>query len=383
MDKKRKRVAIVLRGSLFNCAFNKSYAQSYLQKYLFGDGFFSGELSFYKNSGLEADILEEERCDLAGAEIFSRYDVFDLQLTADIPSYFVLYCLSNGKKVFGWAPRQFFSKQAQSIYLALHPPGRILLPEQILVPDRKALGSAAVRNAVGKFRSEYLIAKSFYSARSRMPDGSDYRIFHRDKIGDFADFASRQDKWFHRDNGLVLSELLQTRDPYLNGSNHVVHKVHLPSGLSARACGKWPLACNRISGQLQLAKARDEVKTIGELFRQHSWEDGCLETYRRELFDLIRIITPLPCLFGADLMISEEGRPFLLELNKIAATFLHIYKNNRPSPLEEYLNAVLSDNYHNGLMIEKLQNYISLASDTESYLKRTVLAGSSGVYVCD
>jgi hypothetical protein len=164
-----------------------------------------------------------------------------------------------------------------------------------------------------------------------MPDGSDYRVFHKSGWFRFIELALQHASWFSNDNGLLVAELIETRDPYLKNNNAVLHKVHLSAGFPDESFQQWPLQCRKLSARIEIYRIGDNICNFGDLFQFESWEPGLLEDYREDLLALAQALPPRPCLYSADLMIRPDGRLVFLEFNKLAGTFIEkIYGDQCP-----------------------------------------------------
>jgi hypothetical protein len=304
----------------------------YTYRYLFGESSrFPGILSLYLEGGWSIDIFEEGYFNTCvSRRTLSKYGLIDVQFASE-PNHELLETCHRG--VIGWAPF-LGSKQMQALRLSLNPETCSLLPRTLLIPDKKSLQAAKQSEVNSHFPPGYLITKPFFSTHSKMPDNSEYRIFHRNAWNDLRNLAlSRADSWLRRDSGLMVSELIQTRDPYLGNRNHVVHKVHLPSG---EIPGNWSLECRKMAARLSLERIGDGIASLDQLFHLDFWNFGRLENYRETLSLLMRDLTPAPCLFGVDLMITPDGALHWLEFNKIAGTYLDPTGKNGKAPLEDF-----------------------------------------------
>ncbi|RPI73626.1 MAG: hypothetical protein EHM45_20530 [Desulfobacteraceae bacterium] len=299
--------------------------------YITGTGTYPGIVREYTHRGHFIELIEERFFLQCGADLYKKYDLFDMQFTARIPPALIDKLEAEGKQIIGWASPQLAGKAAQADLLTHHPRTARFLPEQIVLSGFAQLQTHKDSKTFPEIDAEYLIAKPLYSSRSRMPDGSDYRVFPKSAWPQFLELALKHPAWFAHDNGLLVSELVETRDPFLKNNNAVLHKVHLPAGLPDELWRQWPLQCRKFSARIELDRIGRDIRHLGDLLQPESWEPGLLEDYREDLHALTRALPPRPCLYSADLMIRPNGRLVFLEFNKLAGTFLEkIYGDQCP-----------------------------------------------------
>ena len=290
--------------------------------YIVGTDSYPGIVREYTHRGHLVELLEERFFLKHGADLYRKYDLFDMQFSARIPPGLVDKLKTEGKQIIGWASPQLGSKAAQADLLAHNPRTACFLPQQVVLSDFEQLQTFKDRESLPEIDAEYLIAKPLYSSRSRMPDGSDYRVFPKSAWPQFIELALKHPAWFANDNGLLVSELVQTRDPFLKNNNAVLHKVHLPAGLPDALFRQWPLQCRKLSARIEIQRIGANICNLGDLLQFESWEPGLLEDYREDLLALAQALPPRPCLYSADLMIRSDGHLAFLEFNKLAGTFL-------------------------------------------------------------
>lgn len=327
-------------------------------RYLLGDSEFKGILSSYIDKGFCIDLFQEDYFATAYKKFINHYEHFNFQFAIKIPVNIVYDCLQNNKIVYGWAPPELDAKSFQAIFISCQPQLKYnLLPRQLIIPRMKH-SIPIRRHHINKwFLSRYIIAKSIFSAKSKMPDGSEYRIFRKENWGKFKALANRKTSWFEEGNGLILSEFIEAAGQGLNAYNHVVHKIHLSSGYAADT--SWPFTCQTMSSCIYLDGIGSGIKCLNEIFQHTTWGTGSLEAYKKELTDLAQGLSTLPCLFGIDAMITSKGKLVVLELNKVAATFLEIKGSDNKTPLEKYIDYILSYAYKPKSMLKKLRRYMS------------------------
>ena len=299
--------------------------------YIVGTDTYPGIVREYAHRGHLVELLEERFFLKHGADLYRKYDLFDMQFSARIPPDLIGKLETEGKKIIGWASPQLAGKDAQADLLTHNPRTARFLPQQVVLSGYEQLEIFKDRKTLPEIDAEYLLAKPLYSSRSRMPDGSDYRVFHKSAWFRFIELALKHSSWFSNDNGLLVAELIETRDPYLKNNNAVLHKVHIPAGFSDALFRQWPLQCRKLSARFELQRIGENICNLGDLFQFESWKPGLLEDYREDLLALAQALPPRPCLYSADLMIRPDGRLVFLEFNKLAGTFLEkIYGDQCP-----------------------------------------------------
>lgn len=326
------KVALVLHSKVF---LNR---EGRLYEYVFGNPSYKGVFRDYADSGNRIDFFEEDIFK-AGFETLARaYDHFDFQFAIDIPSALVESLLAAGKTIAGGCPPYAASKQYQALVLSKNKKTSGILPQQILISSADEFRAINAQKLISWFKSEYLIVKSFYSSRSTMYGGFDYHIFHKRSWPVFADYVLKQEGWFSPLNGIVVSELITTS----GDGNGIVYKFHIPTGFSKSTNAIWPLKCAKMLGEYHLDKIGNDIKAMADVFELKGWAYGDMEPCRQTAIGLMEAFFPLPCLFSVDTMISSEGRIYVLELNKMAATFLEPFGRNAKVVLREYMDNILS-----------------------------------------
>jgi hypothetical protein len=316
-------------------------------RYLFGVGSFDGLLKLLAASGCRFEIYEEGFFRRVMSGRVPDCDHFDFQFARGIPDGIIEKLLSNRRTVSGWCPIHFSGKHFQAAILQSVPATAGLLPYQLYVAGAGDLQNEAFHKFVDWFPSEFLVVKGAYGADNKMLDGSEYFVFNRRNWERFARYAMERPAWFISNNGLLISELIETADPFLGNANNVVHKVHIPSALPAREKREWPLDCIRAPHQLQLECVGDEIKPLSEISVEHQWQLGSLDSYRETLMNLAEVIFPLPRLFCFDMMCRPNGELRFLEANYHPGTLAHpeIYGAKSPTPLEFYYHWLLSQDF--------------------------------------
>jgi hypothetical protein len=289
--------------------------------YIIGTTSYPGILHEYSDRGHRAEIIEERFFLKQGGAHFQKYDLFDMQFSANLPKELIQTLESQGKQVIGWSPPELGSKAAQAALLSLHPQTASFLPQQLFFFSLDEMLARPTPLPPG-IQAEYIIAKPTHASRSRMPDGSGYRVFHRSQWPRFLELALPHPNWFANCNGLLIAELIETRDPFLNNQNAVLHKVHIPGGLSDDLFKYWPLTCRKLPARLNLHRISDQICELDEVITVEAWQAGHLEDFRRELREIKNVLPPRPCLYSVDLMLRPDGRICFLEINKLAGTFI-------------------------------------------------------------
>lgn len=331
--------------------------EAYAKRYLFGDGSYQGLLCDYLAYGWSLDIIEETRFKASMGEFYLDYDRFDFQFASNISIDLVENLLARDSEVVGWGPPQLGSKQVQALLLASNTEAVDMHPQQLIVSNKCDLEKIDRQTIVENFSSEYLLAKAFYSSNATMPDGSGYRVFRKANWNKFVELALSNDSWFSVRDGLIISELIETRDPYLECNNAVVHKVHVASGLTNTDERAWRLVCKKLSAQLHLDRVGNSIKPISELFEFRAWSYAYLDDYREELEVVSDTFFNTPCLFSADFMIKPDGQLLFLEINKIAGTFLDHPENGTHIPLADYMRLTTSGKLENRLTRKNIIDY--------------------------
>lgn len=292
----------------------------YAHRYLFGFDGYQGILRDYIAHGCKLNVIDENYFKYAFDELIHRYIGFDFQLSGNIDIAYPRALLQHGKGVIGWAPPMLGSKRFQAVSLKNSSLSTVV-PRQIHFSTLAYVEYLANQSLDNHFLSEYVMAKPFYSSRSRMLDGSDYRVFHISCWHDFARELLANPDWFEGVNGITIMDFVQTDDPYAANRNAVVHKINLPAGFSDHELDEWPLVCDKFVGSVKLERARHSVQLFGAVLDEHWWMNGTLEQYRTVLKDILQVLLSVPCLISLDLMIRPSGQVVFLELNKLAGTF--------------------------------------------------------------
>jgi hypothetical protein len=293
----------------------------YAYRYLFGFDGYRGILRDYIEHGCQVNVIGEECFKSAFEQFIHTYELYDFQLTGKIDAAYPAALFKHDKGVIGWAPPILGSKKFQTVALASAPLTLGAVPKQIHISTLSHVNILANKSIERYFESEYVIAKPFCSSRSRMSDGSDYRVFHTSCWKEFSQELAGNPDWFEGVNGIILSEFIQTEDIFYDNRNAVVHKINLPSGFCDDDLGRWPLACDKFVGSVNLERARHAVQPFGYMLDEHEWVDGSLEHYRVILRNILNVLLPVPCLVSVDLMIRPSGQAAFLEVNKLAGTF--------------------------------------------------------------
>ncbi len=357
-----KKIALILYPPFFTTVFNaKKYIHNvisckelihfldklptseqttdYHGQYLLGHENYKGIIRDYLDNNFILDVIEQEHFKNNFNQIRKMYDGYDFLLSSHMPFSVVDNLIQSGKTVTGWIPPAMSGKHYQYLLISSNIQTRHLLPRLMIVSQKGHLRAINQKMIDQWFPSTFLMVKSIYASRSKMPDGTDYPVLKKKEWPRFKAMALENNAWFSGANGLIISEFIETKDIYLNKNNAVVHKVHLSTGSDFGDKAKWPLDCYKMSGKVDLAKVKNKAYIpYGEAFELESWQQGNLDTYRNDLYALSEEYHPLPCLFAFDFMIDNMGHLYYLEANKIAGTFL--INQGMKSPLERYMNTI-------------------------------------------
>jgi hypothetical protein len=118
----------------------------------------------------------------------------------------------------------------------------------------------------------------------------------------------------------------------------VVHKILLPVGLTRKKFARWPLLCQKMIGHYELPVLGRNFIPISKVFTLKRWEHGNVESYRGLLWQLIEAVSIGPCLICVDSMITENGTPYFLEVNRLAGNFLIHFEGQQRNVFENYLH---------------------------------------------
>jgi hypothetical protein len=381
--KKERRLALILHSAFYHefkeqgvtayiltheeleNRFSNDAHASYMSKYLLGYPGFEGVVEAYRQNGFHITVYEERyfQDEIEWRPESYAFDCYDFQFAASLSANFIKDLAQRGIAVSGWCIPRLGNKALQAKYLSRVLGMRASIPRQLHVSRESALQEIAATTIDRYFNEPYLIVKSFFGSRSRMVDGSDYVLFHKHHWKTFCGYAKDHPAWFAGEHGIVVSELVQTHDPYLGNNNAVWHKVHLPGGMPEKTYRDWPLKCNRISARYHVDRIGSGVKPIGGILETFSWDVGDLERYRGKLVAMIQDYSPTPCLFGLDVMIKPNGELQLLEINKIAGTYSDPLGRDNHSVLQEYMETVLhwlNEKTDQGLQMMVVKNQTAL-----------------------
>lgn len=198
------------------------------------------------------------------------------------------------------------------------------------------------------FPSSHLIAKSVFGFSSKMADGSDYVAFAKRSWNRFLEYADSRPDWFMQYQGLIVSELIESREASINGANGMVHKIHMSTGLPDDAAERWPLdrtSCMRLPQRLRLDEVGGAVKPLTEILEQDDAQPDELERYRRPLTRLANTLFPLPRMFSLDVMLSPGGGLRFLEANTHPGTLAQPELQGSETPLNRYISFLLETDF--------------------------------------
>jgi hypothetical protein len=335
--------------------------------YLLGNEIFPGLLSYYAEHGWVVEIVREEYFNYAYKDLAPHYDLIDVQFASQTTKEVMMDLLYANRMVTGWAPSLLGNRLAQTLLLYFYEDTRKLLPYHLIIPHQESIATIKQQEVEEWFPSDFLIVKSFFSSGSKMPDGGDYRILHKKDWTMFADMAQHCDPWFSDDNGLIVAELIETSDPYVPASKHVLHKAHLASCLPEEILSSFVYHCDKLSARLHLHKTYGHICQLGEVFEEEAWRKASIKNYSRELFGLAEMLSPVPCLFSVDLMIKNDGTLKWLEFNKLAGTYLNVSEKLKRTPLQDYLDAVMNMDYDFDCVLSKMEAYCETLREIEKY----------------
>jgi hypothetical protein len=294
-----------------------------------------------------------------------EYDHFDFQFSTSVSTEVVRAIAAAGKSQVGWCPRILMGKHIQALHLSRQPETRKLIPVQLLVPSLDQLREVDAGEIVQHFPSDYLIAKAYYTSRSRMPDGSEYVVFAKKSWNRFVDIAHYHKAWFEGDHGVVISELVETCDSYLPGFNAIVHKTHIPTGLDLWKPPTWAISCQRLPFSIHTWKVGADVLPLGAVIETSSGIHGHLHSHLQTIKSLMATLLPFPCLLGIDLMFRPDGSPVFLEINKIAATYL-VRTDGQTSALQGYMDILGCDMLSSQIDLSAVQAFETVLAELES-----------------
>lgn len=337
----------------------------YPYQYLLGAPSFQGLLKWYIDRGDDTALLEERCLSHSVYNYLDEYDHFDFQFSTSVNTEVVHAIAAAGKSQVGWCPRVLMGKHIQASHLSRQPGTRELIPVQLLVPSLEQLREVDAGEIVQRFPSDYLIAKAYYTSRSRMPDGSDYVVFAKKSWDRFVDIAQHHQAWFEGEHGIIVSELVETRDPYLPGFNAVVHKIHLPTGLDLQEPPSWAIACLRLPFSIHTWKVGADVLPLEAVIETSAWIPGHLHSRLQTIKSLMTTLLPFPCLLGIDLMFRPDGSPVFLEFNKIAATYLD-RTDGQTSALQGYMDLLECDKASSRIDLSAVQAFQAVLAELES-----------------
>jgi hypothetical protein len=249
-----------------------------------------------------------------------------------------------GTAISGWCPLLLSRKHFQAAILERKPSTEDLLPHQLFVSRPEELRSFSALDASQWFPSSHLIAKSVFGFSSKMADGSDYVAFAKRSWNRFLEYADSRPDWFMQYQGLIVSELVESREASINGANGMVPKIHMSTGLSDDAAGRWPLdrtSCMRLPQRLRLDEVGGAVKPLTEILEQDDAQHDELERYRRPLTRLANTLFPLPRMFSLDVMLSPGGGLRFLEASTHPGTLAQPELQGSETPLNRYITFLL------------------------------------------
>ncbi len=144
----------------------------------------------------------------------------------------------------------------------------------------------------------------------------------------------------HR-KSLIISEFIETNDPYSGHADHVVHKAHfhtretngkvltVPFGTY---CQKHIFRCNK--NKLQ----ERGILPLKDYIGSPEYETGQLNNISAlaEFTEQLNFLNYSGAIFSVDFIVPTDGIPRFLELNKIAATFAEKFHPKLPAIIDYY-----------------------------------------------
>ncbi|MFH0771103.1 MAG: hypothetical protein V1933_00590 [Candidatus Omnitrophota bacterium] len=341
--------------------------------YLLGKDRYEGIIRQYLSGGFEVEVIREDYFILVYKKAIKPGAYYDFLLSSFVDSDVIKNILWKGGLVFGWSPLFFINKKHQHNIISCSRKLRKLLPAQMFFDSYKDMLSIDTAYIQKAFSSKYLILKSYYSAMSRMPDGSGYMVFTKEAWPNILRAAENKKSWFEFPNGVIVSEFKESGDVFLENKNGVVHKFHIKTGLKSAVKKKsfTPLeirlrrtpfptgfTCDKMIASVALERC-DSPQYFENIIEMERWERGSLDNYKDIISRLEKDIFQMPCLFSVDCIIDAKGRLFFLELNRNPATFLNRGAGNT-AILGEYIDIILNSGITNRRLKEAFSGFEKL-----------------------
>lgn len=290
--------------------------------YFFGcrDKGVEGIVSLYAQQGFDVWLTPVT---LLSAEL--EFAVYDVQFCSLPFSLYSAY-RKRGKKFFGYLPETLSSKAIQAEFFIKHGGERYLPPQKVFRQNSCP--------SLPPADNDLLILKSTHGSAGRSGTGQHYTVWQREPLAKhlphiLADLPA--------DNEVICSEFVLTADPYADGADHVVHKMHFiscddePARPYGAVCQRFIHRCNwqrlHERGWLPLP----EFIGIPQITTGHAASVSEFAQFTSGLaFHTGRLI------FSADFIVPPDGVPRFLESNKLAATFAEQFDSALPPIIDAY-----------------------------------------------
>lgn len=255
-------------------------------------------------------------------------NVLDVQFCSLTDQHYKIY-REQGIKVSGYLPESLSSKAIQAELFATHG-GSPFLPVQ----------NSYSRHSLAVLPSDNIpvwIIKPTHGSAGRGSNGCPYTVWQhatlKQELHSLLAPLSEQEK-------IIISEFVQTSDPYANNADHVVHKLHyVPDGNYLSPYGVWSQRfihrCNWPAlaqyGVLPLA----DFIGIPEITTGNVEHISSLAAFN----DCLKFLSGR-LILSIDFIIPADGVPRFLEINKLAATFAERFDPHLPAPIDYYASTL-------------------------------------------
>lgn len=261
----------------------------------------------------ESHLMPNLDCDVLDVQFCSLTD----QLHQDFSE--------QNKIVLGYLPEFLSSKAMQAELFATHG-GSSFLPIQ----------KCYTHNSLAVLPSEDIpvwIIKPTHGSAGRGSNGSPYTVWQhatlKSELHSLLACLSKEEK-------IIISQFVQTCDPYAYHADHVVHKLHYVSeGSSLSPYGVW---CQRFIHRCSWqALAEHGVLPLADFIGIPEITIGNVEHINNlsAFNDCLRFLSGR-LILSIDFIIPVDGIPRFLEINKLAATFAERFDPNLPAPIDYY-----------------------------------------------
>jgi hypothetical protein len=345
---------------------------AYQCKYLFGNGVTDGVVGHCLSNGISCDIWLEADFKNQFNETAPHYDLIDFQWASNIPFVFIDRLMAMKKMISGWAPPEMGDKSFQALLLASGKGTGVFPVSQVLFYDINQLPTIQQSEINRHFSTDCLIAKPFSTAHSHQLGKYGYYVAKRNRWEDFLKFAQEQCAWFKGHKSLIVQEFHNTQGQTL------IHKTFFATGFFERTLSPNFSLCFTIPGSISNEGNTGPVVPFAEVYRMHSWVWEDVPYRKNFLRPLSSILPPFPCLYGVDLVAAESGALYILELNKIAGTYLGSGSSSSTSPLSQYLNALtaISSDYDYTIAYDRYRAFYRALCAQVIQMRRTWINGN-------